>query len=516
MFISLKRHEREKQELVSAGSRLTDAILKGSPQGLCLIDPKDRLISQPSASLGALFHRQDFDNLSFEKLIAPLVTAKTMSVARTFVNRLFEATMAGEEMPPNPLLDVEVKLGNADGSLSTLHYSFEFNPVQIPHEPRSWLLRVTDITARVQQLRELDDLRSQVQTQGELLRGILRGGPARFAQFLDRTDASMTAINEVLKKPARQADAFRSKLDETLAEVDRVRHDAAAFKLTGLATAARSLEDALQELRSRGSLSGSDFLPLAVKLDSLYGQFALLRLLTSESGEEEESEPRVEARRSAAEGAPLRVGRLMAQAGSLDSTLASLTELVAHEYRKTVVLECSGLEHVPPGYQSTIKKIAIQLIRNAVMHGIETSAERRKVGKPSHGTLHLEFKRLADGNFELQFHDDGRGLDPDQVRATAVARGVVTAEAAARLRDRQAIKLIFKSRYTTLGSAANAVPHGSGMAMVRRYVHEAGGKVALASLLGHETRFRIMLPSLGALDLPAAADSADDAAEQVA
>ena len=93
----------------------------------------------------------------------------------------------------------------------------------------------------------------------------------------------MKTINGVLKKPAREADAFRSKLEETLEEVDRVRRDAAALKLTGLEAAARLLEDSLQELRSRGALSGSDFLPLAVKLDQLYGQFALLRSLSTQS-----------------------------------------------------------------------------------------------------------------------------------------------------------------------------------------------------------------------------------------
>jgi len=280
----------------------------------------------------------------------------------------------------------------------------------------------------VQQLRELEDLRTQVRTQGEILRGVLAAGGARFAQFLERTEASMHTINEVLKKPARQADAFRNKLEETLEEVDRVRRDAALFELTGLASAARVLEESLRELRARGALSGSDFLPLAVKLDELYGQFVLLRSLTSQAGAA--SEPS-ESRAGVAEGAPQTQSHRMAQAGSLDSTLASLAELVAHEHKKTVILETAGLALVPAPYQSTIKKIAIQLIRNAVMHGIESSAERYKVGKPAHGTLHLEFKTAPDRGFELHFQDDGRGLDPDRVRAIAVSRGVITREAAA-------------------------------------------------------------------------------------
>jgi two-component system chemotaxis sensor kinase CheA len=112
--------------------------------------------------------------------------------------------------------------------------------------------------------------------------------------------------------------------------------------------------------------------------------------------------------------------------------------------------------------------------------------------------MQLEFKSAADGHFELLFEDDGCGLNPETVRATAIARGIITGEGAARLRDREAIKLIFKSGYSTLPTAPGEPAHGTGLALVRRYVHEADGKVALASLLGHETRFKVTLPPLTA------------------
>ncbi len=123
-----------------------------------------------------------------------------------------------------------------------------------------------------------------MQTQGEILRSVLQMGGARFAAFLQRADASMKTINAVLKKPAREEDAFRHKLEEALDEVDRVRRDAAAFKLSALEGAARLFEDSLHDLRSRSTLSGSEFLPLAVKLDQLYGQFAALKSLTQLRG----------------------------------------------------------------------------------------------------------------------------------------------------------------------------------------------------------------------------------------
>lgn len=520
MFISVKRHEREIQELINAGNRLTDAILKTSSSGLFLMDSKGKVLPQVSASLGALFRRQDFASLTVEKLIAPLVSAKTLSVVRTYMAGLLDPAR-GEADQSNPLQDVEVKLTNADGSIAAAHYSFEFSSVDMPSEPRSWMVRVTDITARVQELRELEDLRVNVLTQGEILRSVLQAGGTRFGSFLQKTDASMKTINGVLKRPAREAGVFRHKLEETLEEVDRIRRDAAALKLSGLQNAAREFEDALQELRSRETLSGSDFLPLAVKLDSLYGQFALLRTLTSQAGPAREAEAAAPEARITENGtqvieAPAFLAGLaqpastpaprMAAAGSLESTLATLTDLVAQENQKTVVLECNGLELVPPRYQATVKNIAIQLIRNAVVHGIESAAGREQAGKPANAALHLDFNPIPGKGFELLFRDDGCGLDPDKVREVAVAKGLLTQEAASQLSDRHAIKLIFKSAFTTMTDVPGDAKHGSGMSLVRRYVHEAGGKIALASVLGQETRFKVSLPAL-ARALALAADA---------
>jgi two-component system, chemotaxis family, sensor kinase CheA len=513
MFISAKRHEREKQELLCASNRLTEAILKNTEQGLFLLDGRDKIQLQVSQSLAALFRRQDFGNLSFEKLIAPIVTAKALTVARSYVGALLSGGPRQDAAESNPLRDVEVRLPRADGTSDAAHYSFEFDPIENSRDPRLWLVRVTDITLRVQTERELEDLRAQLQTQGEMLRSVLQTGGARFAAFLQRTDASMKTINLVLKKPAREEEAFRAKLEETLEEVDRVRRDAAAFKLSSLEGAARQFEDSLHDLRSRSSLSGSEFLPLAVKLDQLYGQFAFLKSLTvstarisdsdapstaphmTDNGTQIIAPPKFAAERPTAKAVP-GAQRSAPAAGSLDNTLQALTDHVAQEHNKTLVLECTGLQMVPLQHQAAIKNVAIQLIRNAVMHGIETPTAREAAGKPAHGTLRLEFKSLPNGGFELLFEDDGCGLDPDRVRATAIARGVITAEAAARLRDREAIKLIFKSGFTTLPIAPGDTTHGSGMSLVRRYVHEAGGKIALASLLGHETRFKVTLPPL--------------------
>ena len=507
MFTRAKRRKRENQAPDDIRGALTEAVLNSVPQGVFLLDADDKVLPPVSRALATLFRREDFANLTFEKLLAPVVTPKTLTAAKDHI-----AALLGGTADSHCLGDIDVRLKNPDGSFDSAHYSFEFDSIAAADEPPVWLVRVTDITARVQAHTELEELRVQVQIQGEILRSVLQMGAARFGAFMQKTDASMNAIGTVLKKPAREEAAFRNKLEEILNEVDRVRREAAAFRLTALESAARVFEDALQDLRLRSGLSGSNFLPLAVKLDQMYGQFTLVRTLTAAAGplQEPDAAGQIEPTTNggtaimeapnftaaAAEPKPKSMpgAHQAAPAGSLGSTLQALTEHVAQEHNKQVLLETSGLHLVPQKYVAMIKNVAIQLIRNAVMHGIEPPAVRKAAGKNVRGTLRLEF-RTKDENFELLFEDDGCGLIPDQVRATAIARGVLTEDEAARLRDREAIKLIFKSRYTTLAESPTDIRHGAGMSLVRRYVHEAGGKIALASLAGHETRFKIILPA---------------------
>ena len=145
MFITVKRHEREIQDVISASKRLTDAVLKTSTAGLFLLDSKGKIQPQVSTSLGTLFRRQDFANLTLEKLIGPVVSAKTLSVARAYITRLLDS--GRDESQPDPMQDVEVRLANSDGSFESAHYCFEFSVVDVPQEPRSWMVRVAEIRA---------------------------------------------------------------------------------------------------------------------------------------------------------------------------------------------------------------------------------------------------------------------------------------------------------------------------------------------------------------------------------
>ncbi|HUX72614.1 MAG TPA: ATP-binding protein [Steroidobacteraceae bacterium] len=507
MSTSAQRRKDDEGLPIDEAGLAQDAILKNSAQGILFVDAADCVMPQASTAAYALLRRRDFTDVRFQDLLRPLLGDKAVAT--------IQATLAGlraeAAVDAGAGIGVEVRMPNGDGSLPTAFYRFEFRTVAERSARGLIMVSIADETAFVQQSRELADLRIEVQTQAELLRSILHMGPVRFAASVKKTDAAMAAINRILKKPAREQAAFRNKLEETLDEVDRIRREGAALKLSALENAARMFEDSLLELRSRSTLSGGDFLPLAVKLDELFGQFALLRSLTknaqpqpteagasfagrlTQNGTQIIDAPRFIAALQTCEKPPL--ARAAARAGKLENALLALTEHIAAEFTRSAALECSGLEQVPAAYQATVKNVAVQLIRNALIHGVEAPPERLQRRKPARAALRLTFKSLPDGSFDMRFADDGRGIDPQLIRETAAAKGLISRADAAALGDRQAIKLIFKSGFTTLPPGADGPPHGAGLALVRRYIDEAGGKIALASLLGHDTRFKISLPA---------------------
>src|SRR5882757_1267045 len=168
MFGNFKRSERNRHP---ERDRLADAVLKSTDQGLFLLDAKDTVLPPVSQSLAALFRRQDFTEVTFEQLLAPVVTAKTLGIAKTHVAALLNAApregLAHDTVTATDFFrDIDVRLPNPDGSFASAHYSFEFDPVDIADEPRVWLVRVTDITAQVHATRELEELRGQNQIQG--------------------------------------------------------------------------------------------------------------------------------------------------------------------------------------------------------------------------------------------------------------------------------------------------------------------------------------------------------------
>jgi len=140
----------------------------------------------------------------------------------------------------------------------------------------------------------------------------------------------------------------------------------------------------------------------------------------------------------------------------------------------------------------------IHMIRNAVDHGIESPAERSANGKPAQGTVRLSAVHVG-GRIVIQVADDGRGIDRERVRARAVERGLLNADAV--LTEEQLDNLIFLPGLSTAATVSDISGRGVGMDVVRRNVERLGGRVLIRSVAGRGSTFYLSLPlTLAVLD----------------
>jgi two-component system chemotaxis sensor kinase CheA len=149
-----------------------------------------------------------------------------------------------------------------------------------------------------------------------------------------------------------------------------------------------------------------------------------------------------------------------------------------------------------------LRTALIAMVRNACDHGVENPMERRIRGKPTLSVLHLSVHRTDEG-VAIELADDGRGVDPAQIRSRCVASGHMDVSVAARLTDEEAQRQIFATGITTAPAVTALSGRGLGLELVRRELDSLGGSVSLASVPGRGARFVMALPA-SALAAPAA------------
>jgi two-component system chemotaxis sensor kinase CheA len=135
----------------------------------------------------------------------------------------------------------------------------------------------------------------------------------------------------------------------------------------------------------------------------------------------------------------------------------------------------------------------LHIVRNAIDHGIEPPDEREALGKPTQATVLLRAFQESD-QVVIEVVDDGRGIDPEKIKASAVAKGVIDAERAARLTDQEAVNLVFTPGFSTAAQVSDLSGRGVGMDVVVNGVEKTGGSVTITSEKGIGTTVRLSLP----------------------
>jgi two-component system chemotaxis sensor kinase CheA len=136
----------------------------------------------------------------------------------------------------------------------------------------------------------------------------------------------------------------------------------------------------------------------------------------------------------------------------------------------------------------------LHLVRNAIDHGIEDAPTRVAAGKPTMGSLTLAISRDGD-EILVSLSDDGAGIDRARISATAIARELITSEAAETLSDAGILSLIFTPGFSTAAAITGVSGRGVGMDAVQAAIDRLRGRIEIDSIVGRGTRFGLRLPA---------------------
>ncbi len=167
---------------------------------------------------------------------------------------------------------------------------------------------------------------------------------------------------------------------------------------------------------------------------------------------------------------------------------------LVHDTDKKVHLELRGEETELD--KMVIEELAdplVHIIRNAVDHGIEPALERRRKGKPETATLRLESFHESN-HVVVEITDDGKGIDPEKIKKSALEKGLHTEEELEHMRGNELLAIIMTPGFSTSKEVTTTSGRGVGMDVVKKNIEKLNGTVEVDSKATAGTRIRIKIP----------------------
>lgn len=482
---SLRRSDREAEQ----ARRETEDILRTVREGLFLIDRDGTVGTQRSAHLDKVFPHRLAPGDNFLATLATLVSDDTMQAARQYVELLFNKRVKPALLADlNPLQRVEI---TQPGRTRTTHLNFGFHPVRGVGDTgiEALLVAAVDVSQEVRLELELAGAEERARNEVSLLLRVLDNNPDDIAHFLGEANAKLERLNGALRDIPAEAGVYNAMVAKVFRAVHGIKGEAAALSIGTVTTQAHEFEDSLNALRNRRNLGGQDLIPVATGIGQLMQELAKVETVVG----------RITAYAHPGRGdGAAATGMATADAGGhrLCQSMQRIQRLaltIATDLNKKLRVETSlpDVGELPEAVHRLLREGLPQLVRNAVVHGIESAEERLQAGKQAEGRLRIELQRIADGTLELTVADDGRGIDVHALRQRLIDTGHRDAVAVAAMSDRDVVATIFEPGFSTAAEVTEHGGRGVGLDLVSALVRETGARLKLASAPRAYTRFTL-------------------------
>jgi len=483
-FRSLARSDR----IAKVAKHETEQILGTVREGLFLVDKEWNVGHQRSSKLDQVFPKPLPPGTNFREALSPLVSKDTLEAVENYIGLLFNKRVKLSLVESlNPLDRVEVSMPNKGPGFS-IFLSFKFSPVYEDGVDgvSALLVSVVDISQEVFLEHELENAEVRAKSDIALLLGVLDNDPAVVGEFLAAATSRLDELNTMLRDIDPRKTSYADVINPVFRVIHSIKGEAATLTLGPISQEAHDFEDVLVPLR-RKELTGADLIPVATGIAGMQQAIAKVARITDRIT-------------SYAGHGPVKQGDKAAAPQSADEdvqkTIQRIQRLalsVATDLNKKIRVETSlaHVESIPESIQRLLREGLPQLVRNAIVHGIEASDERTKSGKPAEGLVRIELNRNDTGGIEIVVIDDGRGIDVNKLRRKLVAMGKLDAHQVSEMSDRDVVAMIFQPGVSTADVISDHAGRGFGLDVLLNLVRNTGARLRVASRPQINTSFTL-------------------------
>ena len=437
-------------------------VFENIQQGIFLLDKDFKISKFHSNAMKGIFGNERISGENFTNFMRPLILPRELEALEMFMRHLFNPEMDEEVVNQlNPIDQVKIHTEN-NGIVSTKYIRVDFTRIFRKDKITNIMVTVSDETESILLQQHLEEAEKKKQLETERVLSILKIDPSVLRGFLHNSKKMLKGISEKYEK--NDTDEYTDLLSFTFDIIHNLKGNAQVIEMDLMANKFHEIEEAIVKLQSK-EVRGKDFLAVLYEVDEADRMISEISEMLNKIVNIYKKLP--------AEGDD--ASKVM-----IVNTLENGAETLSKEVGKNVELIFQNEDDVviAEKYLDPFKDIMIQLIRNSIVHGIETPESRMEKGKVMIGMLRIELHR-DEQHLIIKYSDDGRGLDMNKIKMRALEQGMVTEMALDNMDDEDLEKLIFQEGFSTADKSDKHAGRGQGMQLVSNLIAENNGSFTI-------------------------------------
>ncbi len=452
-------------------------ILENVSDGMFLLNNKGEIGKHYSKSLESILEMDQLGGKQLYEILKSYMLDSNMDDLKDFISLAFDVNTRWRHVDRvNPLREIDLYINRGSGDFKTKHLEFDFKRIEKGGEILNLLVLIRDVTDEYELNLEIEKTREKSHVEMELLYKILHVEPNILREFFSYAKKDLVTMNNIFQDSEKSS---RERLEQAFRISHGLKGDAELLNLFFISEKAEEIEIMMQKMIKDEFINRDDFIPLTLKFGEIQNTFDKIESLLDKwagfkigSGNEKLDKSRY-----------------------FKDHLVKMTNRLAEKYNKSVNinLEKLSLEKLDESQTKPVQDILVQLLRNSVYHGIESSDTRVNLGKKDTGNISIRMEESED-TLHIVFSDDGAGLNLSKIRDKALLEKIITKEQYDKLSDNIIPRLIFKQGLSTAGGSDSVAGKGVGMPLVNNLIEKLDGSIGIRTKSNVGCQFILKIP----------------------